>query len=129
MTKKRTVFLALGLAMLLLILSTAPAIAGTNTTFCRIGTPGDDTLDGGAGDDCIRGRDGDDTINGHAGDDCLYGENDEDDLNGNAGDDYLHGGCQDDNLDGGSGTDTCVNGEAHTSCETISTVPEFCSAK
>ena len=58
----------------------------------EIGPAGDDTIDGGEGDDLIYGQDGDDSITGGAGEDTLYG---------NLGDDYLDGGDGDDLLVGG----------------------------
>ena len=50
---------------------------------------GNDTLNGGAGDDVLLGQDGDDTINGGAGDDVIYGQFDNDTLTGGAGADIF----------------------------------------
>ncbi len=98
---------------------------------------GNDTLNGGLGDDEIHGNDGDDVLNGGDGEDALYGDqgNDEiaggtgndmasgglgndkirgeagnDDLSGNDGQDYLHGGSGNDTMDGGAGVDKIVGG-------------------
>lgn len=75
---------------------------------------GNDTLDGGAGDDLVVGQAGDDTLHGGAGDDVLSGRQgndfasggaDNDQVNGDAGDDFLRGGEGDDALSGGDGND------------------------
>jgi len=85
---------------------------------------GDDTLDGGAGDDQLSGDGsggdgGDDQLDGGAGDDRLFGDGSEgeggdDQLDGGAGDDLLRGDASggaggaggDDTLDGGAGSDS-----------------------
>jgi Ca2+-binding RTX toxin-like protein/subtilisin-like proprotein convertase family protein len=59
-------------------------------------TPGDDTIEGSAGNDTIDGLAGDDEISGKEGNDSLLG---------NAGDDYLDGGLGNDSLIGGAGND------------------------
>jgi Ca2+-binding RTX toxin-like protein len=66
-------------------------------------TPGDDTLDGGAGADELLGQAGDDT------------------LNGGGGNDVLKAGGGTNILRGGPGNDTCVvtNKDTTKSCETI----------
>jgi len=69
------------------------------------GGRGDDTLEGGAGDDVLRGGRGDDTLEGGAGDDVLKGGKGDDTLEGGAGDDVLKGGKGDDTLEGGAGDD------------------------
>jgi Ca2+-binding RTX toxin-like protein len=66
---------------------------------------GNDTLDGGAGDDILRGRDGNDTLLGDAGADTLDGGNGDDAMLGGAGADALAGGDGNDTLDGGAGAD------------------------
>jgi len=60
------------------------------------GTPGADTLLGGAGADTLAGLGGDDLLRGMAGEDLLQGQ---------AGADTLEGGAGDDTLDGGAGFD------------------------
>ena len=65
------------------------------------GTPNDDTLSGGSGNDII---------NGLAGNDTLYGNDGNDTLNGGAGADALYGGAGNDVLNGGPGNDTLENG-------------------
>jgi hypothetical protein len=53
---------------------------------------GDDTVDGGGGNDKLRGGRGDDVLSGEEGDDRLRGGQDSDVLDGGDGDDYLNGG-------------------------------------
>ena len=67
--------------------------------------PGDDILNGTAGNDTLPGTTGADTINGHDGNDILHGLGGDDTLNGNDGDDELHGGAGADMLNGGPGGD------------------------
>ena len=66
------------------------------------GLPGDDTLNGG---------DGDDTIFGEGGNDLILGQTGDDDIDGGAGNDLLSGGQGDDTVDGGDGIDIIVGGE------------------
>ncbi|NQU22486.1 MAG: hypothetical protein HQ567_14510 [Candidatus Nealsonbacteria bacterium] len=66
------------------------------------GGNGDDTIDGGNGDDLLFGGDGGDTIDGGPGDDALFGD---------AGDDLLHGDDGNDSLDGGGQTDLLAGGD------------------
>jgi len=74
------------------------------------GGKGDDTLEGGAGDDRLRGGKGDDTLEGGAGDDRLRG---------GKGDDTLEGGAGDDILKGGKGDDTFVQDFSKPGSDTI----------
>jgi RTX calcium-binding nonapeptide repeat (4 copies) len=60
-----------------------------NRVFAR---GGDDTVDGGGGNDRLRGGRGDDVLSGEEGDDRLRGGQDSDLLDGGDGDDYLNGG-------------------------------------
>ena len=69
------------------------------------GTPGDDTLVGGADDEEIKGLAGDDTLTGGDGDDVLIGNEGDDVLRGGRGADRLFGCEDDDILDGGAGAD------------------------
>ncbi|WP_340316358.1 calcium-binding protein [Rhizorhabdus argentea] len=90
------------------------------------GTPGDDTLTGGAGDDLLDGGNGhdvllggggNDSVNGGDGNDHLFGQSPAggtdgaDSLNGGDGSDYLQGNAGNDMLDGGMGSDR-MNGGA-----------------
>lgn len=74
------------------------------------GTPGPDTLTGGAannfifgqeGDDLLSGGDGNDTLEGGDGNDMLLGGDGMDTLNGGLGLDHLNSGAGDDTLHGG----------------------------
>ena len=60
------------------------------------GTPQDDTLIGGAGNDVLTGFGGSDELRGNAGVDSLFGGGGNDILNGGAGVDYMRGGGGDD---------------------------------
>ena len=64
------------------------------------GTLGDETINGGEGDDTIYGRVGIDTIDGKEGDDTVYGGRGNDLLMGSSGYDILKGGEGDDKLYG-----------------------------
>ena len=79
------------------------------------GTPGDDTLSGGAGNDTIDGGAGDDSIRGLGGDDSLIGNEGNDTLSGVAGNDTLDGGNGHDSLWGGEGNDTLDGGSGNDS--------------
>ncbi len=74
------------------------------------GTPGNDTLEGGAQDDELYGDEGNDTLIGGDGNDKLFGEFGDDTLNGGSGNDELYGDDGDDTLDGGSGNDILNGG-------------------
>jgi Ca2+-binding RTX toxin-like protein len=74
------------------------------------GTPADDTLNGGAGNDFIFGNVGNDILNGNAGADQLFGDFGDDTLNGGDNDDILYGGEDNDRLDGGTGFDMMFGG-------------------
>ncbi|WP_374376209.1 DUF5801 repeats-in-toxin domain-containing protein, partial [Dongia sp.] len=69
---------------------------------------GDDTINGGAGNDVIFGQGGNDTIHGDADDDRIDGGSGADTLFGDGGNDYLIGGAGIDTLNGGIGNDTLV---------------------
>ena len=51
---------------------------------------GNDTVDGGAGNDWVRGGQGDDTVMGGAGDDWIWGDKGNDTISGGAGADIFH---------------------------------------
>ncbi len=70
-----------------------------------VGTPGNDTLTGGATAQLIRGLDGNDRITGGAGNDRINGNQGNDTILGGAGADFLFGGKGDDVLNGGEGSD------------------------
>ncbi|QJP16088.1 calcium-binding protein [Starkeya sp. ORNL1] len=71
---------------------------------------GDDTLDGGFGDDQIFGGGGNDTLVGSFGNDSVYGGMGNDTLTGGDGDDLLDGGGGDDQMLSGFGNDTLRGG-------------------
>jgi Ca2+-binding RTX toxin-like protein len=86
-------------------------IHGTDGDDVIHGTPFNDRLFGGAGDDTIYGHEGDDLLDGGTGNDRLFGGPGDDDLLGGSGNDRLHGGTGDDRLDGGTGTDRLFGDE------------------
>lgn len=65
----------------------------------------DQSLTGTPDDDLIMGGSGNDTINGYAGDDIIYGGAGNDTIDGGDGDDVIHGGLGDDKITGGRGAD------------------------
>ena len=113
-----------------------PTCRGLTAT--RVGTIGNDVINGTAGPDVIVAVRGDDTINGRGGDDVICGGDNTDTIDGgqgadvvdggagfdsilgSAGDDNLDGGTQDDSIRGDAGRDTCTSGEVRmSSCEVI----------
>ncbi|HEY0414113.1 MAG TPA: cadherin domain-containing protein [Allosphingosinicella sp.] len=74
------------------------------------GGGGNDDLSGNGGDDILSGNAGDDTLSGGAGSDVLYGGAGQDTLTGGVGDDVLSGGDADDILEGGIGADVLAGG-------------------
>lgn len=80
-----------------------------------LGTPGDDTLVGSDGPDCMLGYGGNDTISGGNGDDVLAGGPGDDTLNGGNGADRLYGGVGEDQLIGGNGADSVDGGAGNDS--------------
>ena len=78
-----------------------------------VGGAGDDTIDGGAGNDQINGGAGDDTIDGGAGNDQIGGGAGIDMINGGAGNDEIYGDDGDDTIEGGAGNDE-INGNDGT---------------
>ncbi len=71
----------------------------------KVGTNGNNTINGTAGIDMLFGLNGNDTLNGGAQGDLLCGGNGNDTLNGGAGNDTLDSEAGDDILNGGSGND------------------------
>ncbi|WP_342116888.1 type I secretion C-terminal target domain-containing protein [Pseudoduganella sp. OTU4001] len=104
---------------------------GSTVGITRIGTAGDDRLEGTDLDDKLSGLSGSDTLNGSKGNDTLTGGDEPDDvvgdhmdggsgndkLYGGAGMDYLIGGSGDDQLQGGSGNDNLNGGEGNDRLE------------
>ena len=83
------------------------------------GTGGNDTLNGGDGNDIIYGEggadallggDGNDTIYGAAGNDRLWGQDGDDHLFGDAGNDRIFGESGSDTINGGDGEDIILSG-------------------
>jgi Ca2+-binding RTX toxin-like protein len=87
------------------------ALAGGAEAATKIGTAGNDTLNGTALADILAGRAGNDTLNGLAGADKLYGDTENDRLFGGDGNDLLYGGPGNDAHDGGSGDDRLTGQE------------------
>jgi Ca2+-binding RTX toxin-like protein len=71
-------------------------VGTVQTFFLPHGTPGDDVLTGGSGNDEFHGGDGNDTLDGAAGNDLLYGDAGNDTLIGGSGADSMFGGLGDD---------------------------------
>lgn len=69
---------------------------------------GNDTINGGDGNDVIFGQGGKDTIHGDNNDDYIDGGSGNDTLFGDAGNDTLIGGVGTDTLNGGAGNDTMI---------------------
>ena len=89
---------------------TATVTVTVGQTALILGTPGDDTLNGTAGEDTIAGLAGDDVLNGGFNADRLFGGPGDDVLNGDRGNDLLVGGPGDDTLNGGLGRDILIGG-------------------
>ena len=86
--------------------------AGDNIIHDEIyGYGGDDTIDNSVGGKSwIEAGDGDDVITGGASEDHIRGQDGDDTLSGNDGNDYLFGGAGDDRLTGGRGNDMVLGG-------------------
>ncbi len=99
----------------------APTCFGQAAT--KVGTAGNNTLNGTAGVDVIMGMGGNDTINGLSGNDLLCGGKGSDVINGGFGNDRLGGGPAHDQLRGnendddliGDGGNDVLDGGTHTS--------------
>lgn len=85
--------------------------ANTNQDDRFRGSGGNETADGGAGNDVLEGRYGDDSLIGGAGNDLLTGSNGSDTLIGGPGNDYMDGGWHNDVyvLNVGDGQDTITD--------------------
>jgi Ca2+-binding RTX toxin-like protein len=83
-------------------------LEGTRRADILIGGEGDDELEGKAGDDELSGEDGNDELEGGKGNDMLYGDRGDDTLEGDDGNDSLWGGTGNDRLAGGDGRDMFV---------------------
>ena len=84
------------------------SIEGTPNNDKIRGGDGNDEINGAEGNDIIYGKGGDDEFEGGNGDDILYGDEGEDTLDGGKGDDKLVGGIDTDELKGGSGADLFI---------------------
>lgn len=71
---------------------------------------GNDTVDGGAGDDMIYGQAGHDLLRGGDGDDLIDGGDGNDRIDGGDGDDMVKGRLGSDRIDGGHGNDWIMGG-------------------
>jgi Ca2+-binding RTX toxin-like protein len=79
----------------------------------RLGTAGNDNLNGSSGNDILCGYDGNDRIFGMAGNDFIDGGNGNDIIDGGAGNDILVGGAGNDRLIGDSGSDHLYGGDGN----------------
>jgi len=89
------------------------------------GAAGDDTLvgsddfsedlRGGSGNDSLEGGDGDDSLRGDSGNDTLVGGDGDDTMSGYTGNDSLDGGSGDDTLGAGGGNDDIIGGDGDDS--------------
>ncbi|MEG4633613.1 cadherin-like domain-containing protein [Microcoleus sp. AR_TQ3_B6] len=109
---------------------TSSAIVNVAVGRNQMGTGGNDTLTGTAGDDSLNGGNGNDRLIGNAGNDTLIGGNGSDLLFGNAGNDLLNGDNGSDTLRGGLGNDTLTGGNGpdifvFASGEGIDTITDF----
>ncbi|WP_377505370.1 Hint domain-containing protein [Octadecabacter sp. R77987] len=81
--------------------------------------PGNDTIDGGSGQDVIFGQGGDDSLSGGDGDDEVYGGVGQDNISGGAGNDELFGGGDQDTFTGITAGDTIEGGESGVDEDTL----------
>ena len=88
-----------------------PTTGDDDLTSCA--TPGDDNINGLAGNDTLVGGDGNDTLDGETGDDILLGNNNRDRLIGGDGNDTLNGGANADVLLGNDNQDRLIGGDGN----------------
>jgi Ca2+-binding RTX toxin-like protein len=93
--------------------------AGDDQLQASIGSfSGNDTVQGGPGNDVIAGFSGSDTLIGGDGDDQLFGNDGNDTINGEGGNDYIVGGLGSDNVSGNGGLyDQCFGEFNFMGCE------------
>jgi len=97
---------------------TAAATATITVAFAgEEGSPTDDHLKGGHGDDVLYGGAGNDRLEGGEGHDTLYGGSGNDRLEGGEGHDTLYGGSGNDRLEGGEGHDVLYGGAGNDRLE------------
>jgi len=77
------------------------------------GTGGNNTINGGNGDDTINGLGGDDDLSGGNGNDDIDGGSGDDDIDGGNGNDEIDGGTGNDDIDGGNGNDEIHGGDGN----------------
>ncbi|MEH2248574.1 MAG: calcium-binding protein [Nostoc sp.] len=81
-------------------------ITGTKYDDKIVGSNGNDTINGGTGNEGFEGTGGNDTISGGTGDDILGGTGGNNTINGGTGNDTINGGTGgNDTIDGGTGDD------------------------
>ena len=86
-------------------------VSGTVTVVIPASAAGNDTINGGAGDDSIDGESGNDFLNGGSDDDTVSGGDGNDIIEGDSGTDTLYGGVGVDNIDGGDDADLLYGGD------------------
>jgi hypothetical protein len=85
-------------------------INGTPGNDVLRGGPGDDVINCGAGNDRVFAGSGDDVVNCGPGNDVIFGGSGHDSLFGEEGNDEMHGDSGENDLDGGPGLDRGVGG-------------------
>ena len=80
-------------------------VSGEGGADALLGGDGNDYIDGGAGNDRLWGQGGNDGIDGGTGDDRIFGEGGNDTIAGGDGEDRILSGDGDDAIDGGDGFD------------------------
>ncbi|WP_439150703.1 calcium-binding protein [Sulfitobacter sp.] len=81
---------------------------------------GNDTIDGGAGDDLVNAGDGDDSVLGGSGNDTINAGGGDDTVDGGDGNDVVNAGAGNDYIAGGVGNDTVNFGTELDSNDTVS---------
>lgn len=84
----------------------APTCSGLPATW--VGTSGNDTFNGTAGNDVVVAGDGNDTINGAGGNDVICGDAGNDVISAGGGNDFVAGGSGADVINGDNGRDTLL---------------------